>query len=72
MPRIPLNKAGISHIKNVAGRTRPAAGTKRALAEAKAAAGRRPLPSLKPHQLKLALPPPRDFTTPGGKTVIVK
>jgi hypothetical protein len=68
--RIP-KKATDAVIRN-ASRMRPAAGSKRALAEAKAAAGKVTLPILKKRKPKLALPPPRTITSPSGRKIRVK
>ena len=69
-PRIP--KKALDAVGRVASRMRPKPGTKRALAEAKAAAGRAPKPVFKKRKPKMALPPPRTLISPSGRKIRIK
>ena len=69
-PRIP--KKAIDAVGRISGRMRPKAGSKRALQEAKDAAGTVRKPVLKRSKPKMALPPPRTLISPSGRKVRIK
>jgi hypothetical protein len=70
MPKFP--KFATDYAGRIVSRMRPAAGSARELAEAKAAAGQKKLPPLPKRKPKLAPLPPTTVTAPSGRKVIVR